>query len=168
MALTALHGLDGFKPINDCFGHQIGDRVLKTIAGRFSATIRDSDLLCRLGGDEFVVLVPVAGSTSELETMDWNMVEASRRPFTELDVSIAISASIGIGRFPEHGSNAEQLLSAADQAMYDAKRSNSQQVQVASRAEARADGKGPPTRLRGWMASSRQNESPGRSLSPRL
>ena len=157
LALARRHGhglallymdLDGFKPVNDCFGHQIGDRVLKTIAGRFSSTIRDSDLLCRLGGDEFVVLVPVAGSTSEQKTMAWNLVEASRRPFTELDVSIAISASIGIGRFPEHGSNAEQLLSAADQAMYEAKRSNTQQVQVASRANARADGKGPPTRLR--------------------
>jgi len=139
LALARRHGhglavlymdLDGFKPVNDCFGHQVGDRVLTTIAERFSATIRDSDLLSRLGGDEFVVLVPVAAPTSELEAMAWNLVEASRKPFTELDVSIAISASVGIARFPEHGASAEQLLAAADAAMYVAKRSESQAVQV--------------------------------------
>ena len=141
LALARRHGhglallymdLDGFKPVNDCFGHQIGDRVLTTVSARFSATIRDSDLLCRLGGDEFVVLVPVAGSTAELEAMAWNLVEASRKPIKELDVSIAISASVGIARYPEHGTNAEQLLSAADAAMYEAKRSGTQPVQVFS------------------------------------
>ena len=143
LALARRHGhglavlymdLDGFKPVNDGFGHQVGDRVLTTIAKRFSAAIRDSDLLCRLGGDEFVVLVPVAAPTPELEAMAWNLVEASRQPFSELDVSIAISASIGIARFPEHGTTAEQLLSAANAAMYVAKRSDSQAVQVCSEA----------------------------------
>ncbi|MFM7651959.1 MAG: diguanylate cyclase domain-containing protein, partial [Vulcanococcus sp.] len=143
LALARRHGhglavlymdLDGFKPVNDCFGHQVGDRVLTTIAERFSAAIRDSDLLCRLGGDEVVVLVSVAAPTPELEAMAWNLVEASDKPFTELDVSIAISASIGIARFPEHGTTAEQLLSAADAAMYAAKRSHSQAVQVCSDA----------------------------------
>mgnify|MGYP006271296209 CR=1 FL=1 len=141
LALARRHGhglallymdLDGFKPVNDCLGHQLGDRVLTTVAARFSAAIRDSDLLCRLGGDEFVVLVPVAGSTEELEAMAWNLVEVSRKPFSELDAKIQISTSVGIARFPEHGDNPEQLLSAADGAMYEAKRSNNQPVQLAS------------------------------------
>ena len=145
LALARRHGhglallymdLDGFKPVNDCLGHQLGDRVLTTVASRFSAAIRDSDLLCRLGGDEFVVLVPVAGSTEELEAMAWNLVEVSRKPFSELDAKIQISTSVGIARFPEHGDNPEQLLSAADGAMYEAKRSNNQPVQVASGVEA--------------------------------
>jgi diguanylate cyclase (GGDEF)-like protein/PAS domain S-box-containing protein len=143
LALARRHGhglaliymdLDGFKPVNDQFGHQIGDSVLQIIAKRFSSAIRECDLLCRLGGDEFVVLVPVAAGTAALEAMAWKLVEASRRPFSELEASIKISASVGIARFPDHGDSAEQLLAAADAAMYRAKRSRSMPVQVAAGA----------------------------------
>ena len=139
LALAKRHGhavallyldLDGFKPVNDRFGHNIGDRVLQLVADRFRNVIRQGDLLCRQGGDEFVVLVPEAGSTEELEGMAWKLVEASRAPFLELDKSIEISASVGVARFPEHGNTCEQLLAAADNAMYAAKRAKTNPVQV--------------------------------------
>lgn len=141
LALARRHGhglaliyldLDGFKPVNDTFGHQAGDQVLQTIAKRFSTTIRDCDLLSRLGGDEFVVLLPVADGLSSLEVVGWKLVEASRQPFPDLDSGIAISASVGIARFPDHGDCAEQLIAAADAAMYRAKRSRAEPVQMAT------------------------------------
>lgn len=123
--------LDGFKPINDHFGHQLGDRVLQVLAERFGKVIRGEDLLCRLGGDEFVVLVPEAGSVEDLVTMAMKLVEASRIPFQDLNNTISVSVSIGIGRYPDHGDSCDALLSAADNAMYAAKRSRAQAVQVA-------------------------------------
>ena len=122
--------LDGFKPVNDRFGHNVGDRVLQLVADRFRSVIREGDLLCRQGGDEFVVLVPEAGSTEELESMAWKLVVASRAPYLEVDPSIAISASVGVARYPEHGNTSEQLLAAADNAMYAAKRTKTNPVQV--------------------------------------
>ena len=139
LALAKRHGrglallyldLDGFKPVNDRFGHNVGDRVLQIVAERFRDVIRDGDLLCRQGGDEFVVLVPEAGNTEELEAMAWKLVEASRTPYTDVDPSISISASVGIARYPEHGSSSEQLLAAADNAMYAAKRAKVTPVQL--------------------------------------
>lgn len=139
LALAKRHGhgvallyldLDGFKPVNDRFGHNVGDRVLQLVADRFRQVIREGDLLCRQGGDEFVVLVPEAGSTEELETMGWKLVEASRAPYSELDPGISISASVGIARYPEHGASCEQLLAAADNAMYAAKRAKVKPVQL--------------------------------------
>ena len=139
LALAKRHGhgvallyldLDGFKPVNDRFGHNVGDRVLQLVAERFRKVIREGDLLCRQGGDEFVVVVPEAGSPDELMGMAWKLVEASRAPYNELDPSINISASVGIARYPEHGNSCEQLLAAADNAMYAAKRAKISPVQL--------------------------------------
>ena len=139
LALAKRHGhavallyidLDGFKLVNDRFGHNVGDRVLQLVADRFRSVIREGDLLCRQGGDEFVVLVPEAGSTEELLGMAWKLVVASRAPYLEVDPSIAISASVGLARYPEHGNTSEELLAAADNAMYAAKRAKSNPVQV--------------------------------------
>ena len=131
--------LDGFKPVNDHFGHHLGDRVLQIIADRFQQLTRESDLLCRLGGDEFVVLVPEAGSLEELQAMAWKLVLASREPFVDLDHTIAISASVGIARFPDHADSPDDLLAAADHAMYDAKRSGEHPVQVSGAWAASAE-----------------------------
>ena len=139
LALAKRHGhgvallyldLDGFKPVNDRFGHNVGDRVLQLVAERFRKVIREGDLLCRQGGDEFVVVVPEAGSANELMGMAWKLVEATRAPYNELDPSIRISASVGIARYPEHGNSCEQLLAAADNAMYAAKRAKISPVQL--------------------------------------
>ena len=113
--------LDGFKAVNDGYGHALGDQVLEQVAERFRTAIRQSDLLARLGGDEFVVLVPQAGSREELATLARKLVTAAEQPFTQLNLPITLSASVGIARFPEDGDTADALLRAADQAMYAAK-----------------------------------------------
>lgn len=134
-ALALLYiDLDGFKPVNDHFGHNLGDRVLKVVADRFAKVTRECDLLCRLGGDEFVVLVREAGTIEELKIMASRLVEASEVPFADFDHAITISASVGIARYPDHGSTAELLLAAADNAMYRAKRSDQVHVDVSSQA----------------------------------
>lgn len=144
LALAKRHGhgvallyldLDGFKPVNDRFGHNVGDRVLQMVAERFRKVIREGDLLCRQGGDEFVVLVPEAGSTDELMGMGLKLVEATRAPYSELDPTITISASVGIARYPEHGNSCEQLLAAADNAMYAAKRAKGHPVELCSSSQ---------------------------------
>jgi diguanylate cyclase (GGDEF)-like protein len=141
LALAKRHGhgvallyldLNGFKPVNDRFGHNVGDQVLQIVAQRFLKVIRDGDLLCRQGGDEFVVLVPEAGNTDELVSMGWKLVEVSRQPYSTLDPAIAISASVGIARYPDHGNTCEQLLTAADNAMYAAKRAKGNAVQLST------------------------------------
>ena len=137
MALLYLD-LDGFKTVNDRFGHNSGDRVLQIVAERFLSVIRDGDLLCRQGGDEFVVLVPEAGSSEQLEAMAWKLVEASRAPFLELDKGIEISVSVGVARFPENGNTCEELLVAADNAMYAAKRDKTNPVQVSLGSQSQA------------------------------
>jgi diguanylate cyclase (GGDEF)-like protein/PAS domain S-box-containing protein len=116
--------LDGFKAVNDGYGHALGDQVLEQVAGRFRAAIRQSDLLARLGGDEFVVLVPQAGSHQELATLARKLVAAAEQPFSHLDPPITLSASVGIACFPEQGDTADALLRAADQAMYAAKQAS--------------------------------------------
>ena len=141
LALAKRHGhgvallyldLNGFKPVNDRFGHNVGDQVLQIVAQRFLKVIRDGDLLCRQGGDEFVVLVPEAGNTDELVSMGWKLVEVSRQPYSTLDPAIAISASVGIARYPDHANTCEQLLTAADNAMYAAKRAKGNAVQLST------------------------------------
>jgi diguanylate cyclase (GGDEF)-like protein len=147
LALAKRHGrsvallyldLDGFKSVNDQFGHNVGDQVLQIVADRFRNVIREGDLLCRQGGDEFVVLVPEAGSTDQLLKMGWKLVEASRAPFLELDPAIVISASVGVARYPEHGNTSEELLAAADNSMYAAKRAKTNPVQLSIASQPQA------------------------------
>jgi diguanylate cyclase (GGDEF)-like protein/PAS domain S-box-containing protein len=116
--------LNRFKPVNDRFGHSTGDALLKAVAQRLTSTCRSSDTLCRQGGDEFVVLIPDAPSIEHLETLARKLVDALEQPFlagADLPKDITISASIGIARWPDHASDADALIEAADTAMYDAK-----------------------------------------------
>jgi diguanylate cyclase (GGDEF)-like protein/PAS domain S-box-containing protein len=112
--------LDGFKPVNDRYGHAHGDLVLQQVATRMAHVLRDSDLLCRQGGDEFVVLVPQAGSIPELLQLAAKLVATISEPLECLEGE-GISASIGLARYPDHGLTADDLLVAADNAMYAAK-----------------------------------------------
>lgn len=125
--------LDGFKPINDQFGHQVGDHVLQVIAERFGKELRREDLLCRVGGDEFVVLVPHAGSMDDLMTLATKLVTTSRMPIRTSEHTVSLSASVGIAVYPDHGDHSDQLIAAADQAMYAAKRSKANGVVLFTR-----------------------------------
>lgn len=112
--------LDGFKAVNDGFGHATGDAVLVAVAERLRASVRDVDFACRLGGDEFVILLP--------DLTDDEAVSIARRVISHVSEPFAFAAaarigvSIGIAAAPRDGVTADELLSAADRAMYEAKR----------------------------------------------
>jgi diguanylate cyclase (GGDEF)-like protein/PAS domain S-box-containing protein len=114
--------LDGFKPINDNFGHEMGDRVLVEVAHRISDSLRDSDTVARLGGDEFVALLTDISGLSECELAARRLLDSITQPIILDGHRLILSASIGISRYPEDGSaDADILLRYADQAMYLAK-----------------------------------------------
>ena len=134
--------LNGFKPINDSYGHAVGDQVLKLVAHRLRGAIRTDELLSRLGGDEFVVLVPNASTLEDLYTFAGKLQEVVLTCREGVVQPIELSVSIGIARSPDHGITAGQLLTAADYAMYRAKRSPENRVRIANSNEGTRDGFG--------------------------
>lgn len=118
--------LDGFKPINDRLGHDVGDEVLKTLAQRISEAVRTADLVARLGGDEFAIIVD--GTDSQAAQPVANKVLAAiQRPILHKQEQLHLSASLGIAAYPEHSTDASQLIKLADTAMYRAKHSLGEQ-----------------------------------------
>lgn len=116
--------LDGFKRINDTYGHEAGDRVLKTVAARLSACIRISDIAGRMGGDEFTVILSVLTRYEDAGQVAEKILEALRRPITlPSGVQEQVGSSIGISVFPEDAQDGDGLLATADDAMYEVKRS---------------------------------------------
>ncbi len=114
--------LDRFKPVNDLYGHEVGDRVLREVAMRLRACVRHEDLVGRLGGDEFVVVLPhIGGGARRAATVAGHIIDGIGRPFEIGELSLYLSPSIGISHFPEHGEDADALIRAADLAMYQAK-----------------------------------------------
>jgi diguanylate cyclase (GGDEF)-like protein/PAS domain S-box-containing protein len=113
--------LDGFKKINDEKGHHSGDRVLREIADRLSTSIRGVDRVARLGGDEFAVILEDVTELQDAVKVAEKVREVVDKPFEFLPGNAGVTASIGIGLFPEHGTTAAALLRAADQAMYKSK-----------------------------------------------
>lgn len=114
--------LNGFKPVNDRFGHAIGDELLKLVAYRLSHSIRESDHISRYGGDEFVILMNRGSGRHEAEMLAERLEQSLADPFYLGDLELFISASIGIAVCPEDGRHVEELVSAADKHMYVAKR----------------------------------------------
>ncbi len=114
--------LDKFKPVNDRFGHDIGDQLLKEVAKRLLDCVRESDTVSRLGGDEFVLLLPAIEATQDAMRVAEKILHALDQPFELAGHGISISASIGVAVYPEHGGDEKTLTKHADIAMYDAKR----------------------------------------------
>lgn len=113
--------LDKFKEINDTLGHAIGDKLLKAVAERLKDMLDDVGMICRFGGDEFVVVMPALHDHAQCETLAKQILEAIQEPTIIGEHLLTVSASIGIALSPDHGSTAEELLSNADAALYDAK-----------------------------------------------
>ncbi|MFY3384221.1 bifunctional diguanylate cyclase/phosphodiesterase [Paracidovorax sp. MALMAid1276] len=120
---VAFIDLDGFKSINDTYGHEAGDQFLVAVAQRLQGVLRADDLAARLGGDEFVVVLTDVGSPEDAAVVTDKLLGAMHGVFTIDQLPIIISPSIGIALYPEHGHNAAQLLRCADAAMHHAKES---------------------------------------------
>ena len=112
--------LDGFKPVNDAFGHHLGDRLLREVALRLREQLRGQDTLARIGGDEFVLLVRL-NEADDAPQVAARQVSLLSRTFQVDEHQLQISASIGIALYPGNGESAEELLMNADAAMYHAK-----------------------------------------------
>lgn len=121
---VAIHclDLDGFKPVNDTYGHPVGDALLSAVAGRLSGTLRDGDLAARIGGDEFVIVQRNIGPSQEAEFLAQRLRAGIARSFRIGDHSIQVSACIGYVISGE-GQDLETLIALADEALYEAKRS---------------------------------------------
>jgi diguanylate cyclase (GGDEF)-like protein len=113
--------LDGFKPVNDSYGHDVGDELLVILANRIQNRLRASDTLARLGGDEFVMVIPIT-RVEELSEVLNRLAEDLRAPITLSSGVTWIDGSIGIAIYPDDGDTADALLRLADEAMYAVKR----------------------------------------------
>ncbi|MDP1692037.1 MAG: EAL domain-containing protein [Burkholderiaceae bacterium] len=113
--------LDRFKAINDTFGHEAGDTLLKEMAFRFSGSVRASDVVARLGGDEFVVLIQEAGDIEQVNTVARKVLSAAIKPVLIAGQEYRVTASAGICMFPQDAQDEQTLMKNADTAMYRAK-----------------------------------------------
>lgn len=114
--------LDEFKSINDAHGHAGGDAVLVEVARRLRRALRASDTLARIHGDEFVVILPDASELDEIRVLEQKVRAAVNNPIEIADTTVRVNVSIGVSRYPTDGTNAQDLLRAADGEMYRAKR----------------------------------------------
>ena len=125
--------LDGFKVINDTYGHAPGDQMLKDVAVRIVGSIRAADIAARLGGDEFAVCLLDTGIDGA-EHVAQKLIEALSRPFVVSGAEASISASVGVAAFPASADDVDTLLKRADAAMYRAKSLGKNQVCVSGKA----------------------------------
>jgi len=122
--------LDGFKPINDRHGHDIGDRVLVAVAERLTAMIRGSDTVARIGGDEFVLLLTGAATPADFQPVLERLVAEIGAPYQVDNRLLSVTASIGVAICPLDDSDPDTILRHADQAMYYAKQTGRNRYQL--------------------------------------
>jgi len=115
--------LDGFKTVNDTYGHNVGDELLLRVARRLEDSIRNVDIVGRIGGDEFTILLTGVKKSRDYELIAGKIIDTINEDFVINHNRINIGASIGIANFPEHGEDLETLINNADNAMYEAKKS---------------------------------------------
>jgi len=121
LGALAFLDLDNFKHINDNFGHDAGDLVLREIAGRLKQSVRENDTVARVGGDEFVLVINNQPSHEQLADLIERIRERVSRAITVDRRDILPSTSIGVSRFPQDGDTVDRVMRAADAAMYHAK-----------------------------------------------
>jgi diguanylate cyclase (GGDEF)-like protein/PAS domain S-box-containing protein len=122
--------LDGFKAINDQYGHAVGDQVLVAVAHNLGNILRAEDTLARLGGDEFVVLLSEVASAEECTVILERMLDAARLPLTVGEHVAQVSASVGVSLYPSDNADPDMLLRHADMAMYMAKQAGKNRYQL--------------------------------------
>ena len=124
--------LDGFKRINDTFGHAVGDTLLSMVAARLVAAVRQEDTVARLGGDEFVIVLWELSHGDGVDKLVSKLIQAVSQPYVIQGVSVSVTASAGVGIYPAHGEDAESLMKSADLALYEAKRTGKNDYRIAS------------------------------------
>jgi diguanylate cyclase (GGDEF)-like protein/PAS domain S-box-containing protein len=127
--------LDGFKTVNDNYGHQAGDEVLQGAARRILGTVRESDTVARIGGDEFVIILDDLGHLEEPAVVAKKLLETFSSPFGISGSTVTIGVSIGVSVYPDDAENAQQLISCADFAMYEVKRAGKNNFRYCSKSE---------------------------------
>lgn len=130
---VCLMDLDGFKAVNDTYGHDAGDQLLKEVARRLMATVRSDDTAARLGGDEFALLLGGVAHLEACEQMLNRLLAAMAAPFVIAGETVRISASIGVTLCPNDPAEPEQLMRHADQAMYRAKQAGKNRYDIFNR-----------------------------------
>ena len=122
--MIAVHclDLDRFKPVNDIYGHPMGDTLLKAVAGRLTGVLRDGDFAARLGGDEFVVVQTGLRHASEAELLARRILKTVGHPYALEGHVISIGTSVGYALSPEHGTDLDRLAALADEALVEVKR----------------------------------------------
>jgi diguanylate cyclase (GGDEF)-like protein len=110
--------LDDFKQVNDAYGHEAGDELIRKAARRLEAIARESDEVARLGGDEFAIILADVRNDDQVRAAEARVRAAFIEPFMLGDVAVSISASVGGGLWPEHGRTVRELVRHADAAMY--------------------------------------------------
>ena len=126
--------LDGFKAVNDTFGHAVGDLLLKGVSQRMVATVRAEDTVARLGGDEFMLALWHVVDEADAKLVAAKVIAAVSQPYELEGQVVKVTASIGIALFPGVGEDAESLMKGADQALYQAKKSGKNAVRVYRRS----------------------------------
>ena len=122
--------LDDFKPINDKYGHDAGDKLLTAVAVRMKRILRANDTIARIGGDEFAAILTDTGGVGGAAIVAEKLVNELKAPVKIGDVTVTVGASIGVAMFPDQTSNIDELMKYADNAMYRAKRSGKTKFMV--------------------------------------
>jgi diguanylate cyclase (GGDEF)-like protein/PAS domain S-box-containing protein len=122
--------LDRFKDVNDTHGHTVGDMLLQAVANRLKGCVRETDTVARIGGDEFVVLLHSIHASEDADRVSEKILQVLAQPLRLDGHSLNIQISIGVAHFPEHGTEEQQLLRHADEAMYIAKRQHHLRLEV--------------------------------------
>lgn len=120
--------MDGFKSINDRYGHDVGDALLMAVSNRMKLVLRDVDTLARIGGDEFVAVLANIDSTQDCMQMVERVLGACAEPVHLQGLDLKVTASIGVTIFPQDDAQADQLMRHADQAMFEAKRNGKNRI----------------------------------------
>jgi diguanylate cyclase (GGDEF)-like protein/PAS domain S-box-containing protein len=132
VALLSLD-IDGFKKVNDSFGHGVGDQLLIAFATRLKESLRESDTVTRLGGDEFLLLAPEVESVAQAEELASQIMKRMRHPFQIGELTLEITFSLGVALYPQDGTTPETLITYSDRALYVAKAHGKNRVAFANK-----------------------------------
>ncbi|MGA9164932.1 MAG: diguanylate cyclase [Thiobacillus sp.] len=127
--------LDGFKQINDSLGHDAGDALLRMVADRLVAAVRQEDTVARLGGDEFVIALWESSHADGVAKLVSKVIQAVSQPYRIQGRDVRMTASVGVGIYPAHGEAVETLMKSADLALYEAKRTGKNDYRIAARVD---------------------------------